>query len=195
MDLDGGEIHNEGRLKGWALKSTPFWALKWQRAQRVPLSRQHVFSQSCQFAIFQPTGSLEPVLQPANFQVPTSRNRVCATIIQTEKEFWRRSLENGSATLSLLNKVCNSIQYMSPVELIGSRGEGRAIQYSLECAILYRTALNHCLARSARDHTSSRFKGIEGVTALLLCPPWCNMQGHQGVFLRSFRKKGRHRRE
>jgi hypothetical protein len=27
-----GEIHNEGRLKGWALKSRLFWALKWQRA-------------------------------------------------------------------------------------------------------------------------------------------------------------------
>ncbi len=30
MDLDGGVIHNEGRLKGWALKSRLFWALKWQ---------------------------------------------------------------------------------------------------------------------------------------------------------------------
>ncbi len=36
MNLDGGVIHNEGRLKGWALKSRLFWALKWQRAQRVP---------------------------------------------------------------------------------------------------------------------------------------------------------------
>jgi hypothetical protein len=35
MDLDGGVIYNEGRLKGWALKSRLFWALKWQRAQRV----------------------------------------------------------------------------------------------------------------------------------------------------------------
>ncbi len=32
MDLDGGEIHNGGRLKGWALKSRLFWVLKWQRA-------------------------------------------------------------------------------------------------------------------------------------------------------------------
>jgi hypothetical protein len=31
MDLDGGEIPNEGRLKGWALKLRLFWALKWQR--------------------------------------------------------------------------------------------------------------------------------------------------------------------
>ncbi len=35
MDLDGG-IHFSGHLKGWALKSRLFWALKWQRAQRVP---------------------------------------------------------------------------------------------------------------------------------------------------------------
>jgi hypothetical protein len=27
MDLDGGVIHNEGRLKGWALKSRLFGAL------------------------------------------------------------------------------------------------------------------------------------------------------------------------
>jgi hypothetical protein len=32
MDWDGGLINNEGRLKGWALKSRLFWALKWQRA-------------------------------------------------------------------------------------------------------------------------------------------------------------------
>jgi hypothetical protein len=31
MDLDGGVIHKEGRLKGWALKSRLFWALKWER--------------------------------------------------------------------------------------------------------------------------------------------------------------------
>ncbi len=31
MDLDGGEIHNVGRLNGWALKSRLFWALKCQR--------------------------------------------------------------------------------------------------------------------------------------------------------------------
>jgi hypothetical protein len=31
MDLDEGVIHNEGRLKGWALKSRLFWALKWER--------------------------------------------------------------------------------------------------------------------------------------------------------------------
>ncbi len=37
MDFDGGVIHNEGRLKGWALKSRLFWALKWERAERVPL--------------------------------------------------------------------------------------------------------------------------------------------------------------
>jgi hypothetical protein len=35
MDLDGGVIHNEGRLKGWALKSRLFKALKWERAKRV----------------------------------------------------------------------------------------------------------------------------------------------------------------
>jgi len=30
MDLDGGVIHNDGRLKGWALKSRLFWTLKWE---------------------------------------------------------------------------------------------------------------------------------------------------------------------
>ncbi len=42
MDLDGGVIHNEGRLKGWALKLRLFWALKWQRAQRVPFGPKKV---------------------------------------------------------------------------------------------------------------------------------------------------------
>jgi hypothetical protein len=37
MDLDRGVIHNEGRLKGWALELRLFWALKWQPAYRVPL--------------------------------------------------------------------------------------------------------------------------------------------------------------
>jgi hypothetical protein len=37
-----GEIHNEGRLKGWALKSRLFWALKRQQAQRVPFGLKKV---------------------------------------------------------------------------------------------------------------------------------------------------------
>ncbi len=41
MDLDGGKS-NEGCLKGWALKSRLFWALKWQRAQRVPFGPKKV---------------------------------------------------------------------------------------------------------------------------------------------------------
>jgi hypothetical protein len=41
MDLDGG-IHNEGRLKGWALKSRLFWALKWERAEGVPFGPKKV---------------------------------------------------------------------------------------------------------------------------------------------------------
>jgi hypothetical protein len=40
--LDGGEIHNVGRLKGWALKLRLFWALKWQRAQQVPFGPKKV---------------------------------------------------------------------------------------------------------------------------------------------------------
>ncbi len=42
MDLDGGVVHNEGRLKGWALKLRLFWALKWQRAQGVPFGPKKV---------------------------------------------------------------------------------------------------------------------------------------------------------
>jgi hypothetical protein len=42
MDLDRGEIHNKGRLKGWALKLRLFWALKWQQAQRVPFGPKKV---------------------------------------------------------------------------------------------------------------------------------------------------------
>jgi hypothetical protein len=42
MDLDGGVIHNKRRLKGWALKSRHFWALKWQRALRVPFGPKKV---------------------------------------------------------------------------------------------------------------------------------------------------------
>jgi hypothetical protein len=33
--FDAGNIHYEGHYKGWALKSSLFWALKWQRAQQV----------------------------------------------------------------------------------------------------------------------------------------------------------------
>jgi hypothetical protein len=35
-DFDAGTIHYVCHWKGWALKSRLFWALKWQRAKRVP---------------------------------------------------------------------------------------------------------------------------------------------------------------
>ncbi len=35
MDLDGGVIHNKGRLKGVGPEIETFWALKWQQAQQV----------------------------------------------------------------------------------------------------------------------------------------------------------------
>jgi hypothetical protein len=37
-----GKIHNKGPLKGWALKSRLFWALKWHRVQRVPFGPKKV---------------------------------------------------------------------------------------------------------------------------------------------------------
>ena len=41
-DLDGGVIHNEGRLKGWALKSQLFWALHCEKGLFVLASRQKI---------------------------------------------------------------------------------------------------------------------------------------------------------
>ncbi len=40
------KIHNGGRLKGWALKSRLFWALKWQRAKRVSFGLKKVECQA-----------------------------------------------------------------------------------------------------------------------------------------------------
>ncbi len=42
MDLNGGVIHNEGRLKGWALKSRLFWALHCEKSLFVLASRQKI---------------------------------------------------------------------------------------------------------------------------------------------------------
>ena len=42
MDLDGGVIHNEGCLKGWALKSRLFWALHCEKSLFVLASRQKI---------------------------------------------------------------------------------------------------------------------------------------------------------
>jgi hypothetical protein len=60
----GGVIHSEGRLKGWALKSRLFWALKLQQAQRVPFGPKKVevawfFSISSSFIMLGQWQSLE----------------------------------------------------------------------------------------------------------------------------------------
>ncbi len=39
LDLEGGVIHNEGRMKGWALKSRPFWAQKSRDFRAYPFKR------------------------------------------------------------------------------------------------------------------------------------------------------------
>jgi hypothetical protein len=41
--FDAGTIHYEGQWKGgWALKSRLFWALKWQRAKRLPFGPKKI---------------------------------------------------------------------------------------------------------------------------------------------------------
>ncbi len=46
MDFDGGStvIHNEGRLKGWAMKWRLFWALNWWRRIIELLTQKIVIS-------------------------------------------------------------------------------------------------------------------------------------------------------
>jgi hypothetical protein len=38
--FDAINIHFDGHWKGWALKLRIFWALKWQRAKRVPFGQK-----------------------------------------------------------------------------------------------------------------------------------------------------------
>jgi hypothetical protein len=75
-----GEIHNEGRLKGWALKSRLFWALKRQRAQRVPfgLKKVEIF-----FSGPTPSNSPRNVFPPIYTSIPPAlyKNRYIGNFI------------------------------------------------------------------------------------------------------------------
>ncbi len=67
-DFDAGNIHYEGHWKGRALKSRLFWALKWQRAKRVPYGPTKVRQQNIffYFCMLLDPGSGNEIMNPGS---------------------------------------------------------------------------------------------------------------------------------